>query len=133
MKTLPKRNPEDELGFAARHGDTATVRTLLLAGVAPDPKGNSVSALMVACEGGYTEIAILLLDAGADANHCNRAGETALHYAVWSKDPQLIRLLLARGADPMAATIEKGNTPSLYAAWNGYCEVEEALLEAMQP
>lgn len=131
--TLQKRTPEDEPGFAARHGDTNTVRTLLPAGVAPDPQKNSVSALMVACEEGHTEIVTLLPDAGADANHCNSAGETALHYAVWSKDPELFRLLPAHGADPMASTIEKGNTPYIYAAWNGYCEVEEALLEAMQP
>ena len=44
-------------------------------------------------------IAKLLLEKGADVNDANARGVTALHYAVSCNKPDLVKLLLKRGAD----------------------------------
>lgn len=63
-----------------------------------DKKG--VSALMVAVERGFSEIADLLLEAGANPNTKKFDGETALHKAVrLSGDAALVRKLINAGAD----------------------------------
>lgn len=51
-------------------------------------------------------LAGLLLDAGADVNGRGDGGFTALHSAAQSGDEELVRLLLARGADPSLSTAQ---------------------------
>jgi ankyrin repeat protein len=57
------------------------------------------SALIVAIHGGHGDFAAFLLDQGADAND-DRAGYTALHLAAVRGDLDLIKALLAHGANP---------------------------------
>ncbi len=98
--------------FAARQGDIESGRILLAAGAKVDdlaPTG--ASALVVAAHSGQGAFAAMLLDKGADANAAG-AGYTALHVAVLRGDLELVKALVARGANPNAA-IAKG-TPSRY-------------------
>ncbi len=58
-----------------------------------------------------TRLAQLLLDAGADVNGEGEGGFTALHTAAQNGDEDLVRLLLARGADPDRVTTD-GKRPA---------------------
>ena len=86
--------------FAARHGDVASGR-LLVAGGADinDAAPTGASVLVVATHSGHAAFARFALDAGADPNDMG-AGYAPLHAAVLRSDVDLIRVLLARGADP---------------------------------
>ena len=58
--------------------------------------------LMCAVDAGYVEIALRLIDAGADVNAHNEAwiGDTALHRAAANGTWEMVELLLKAGADP---------------------------------
>ncbi len=142
--------------FAARDGRAGVVRALLKAGVdvnAPmEPrkataKGarKGTSALLLAVENGHFELALELVEAGADVND-QRSGFTPLHVMTWVRKPQrgeddgdpapqgsgnlnslqFIRELAKRGADVNAALktgkggaglfSKAGATPFLMAA-----------------
>ncbi len=64
----------------------------------PDPFGGS-SPLISAAVFGKTEIAKVLIDAGADLNFQNTDGSTALHTAAFFCRPEIVQLLLERGVD----------------------------------
>jgi uncharacterized protein len=88
--------------FAARQGDLASARLLVAAGAdVNDTAPIGTSALVVAAHSGHGALAAFLLEKGADANTAG-AGYTALHAAIVRGDLDLIKLLLARGADPKA-------------------------------
>jgi ankyrin repeat protein len=128
--------------FAVRAGETEVVRLLLEAGV--DVNGmnveksgdklplNTTSPLIVAVESGHYDLAIELLDAGADPDD-QRSGFTALHSLTWIRKPdiaetsaedppprgsgrrvshQFILELIERGAD-VNARILKGQKAAL--------------------
>ena len=63
-----------------------------------DASGGS-SPLITACVFGKTEIAILLIEAGADLNCQNNEGSTALHSAAFFCHPKIVESLLANGAN----------------------------------
>ena len=67
---------------------------------------------------------------------------TLLHHAAWVGDPDVVRELLARGADPLAAAPQPGDTPLAWAAhgsqyWElpgrDYAGVAELLVAAGAP
>ncbi len=71
------------LMFAARQGDLATVRLLLARGADVNAEsGADGSALVIASAAGREDLALLLLDAGADPASADAGGVTALHYAL---------------------------------------------------
>ncbi len=111
------------LMFAAQAGDVESLRILLEAGA--DVNGatrNDGSALVQASINGQEKAAVLLLENGADPNSTDGYGLTALHWTLQeglttlvsrpraSNDhlwvhpnmPDLVRALLAHGADPDA-------------------------------
>ena len=88
--------------FAARLGDLDAARLLLAAGAhvnVTTPAGTT--ALVVAAHSGHGALAALLLKNGADPNAAD-AGYTALHAAVLRDDLDLVKALLAHGANPNA-------------------------------
>jgi ankyrin repeat protein len=98
--------------FAARAGDVASARHLLAAGAAiEDAAPNGATPLVVAAHSGHGPLGIFLLERGADSRAA-QAGYTALHAAVLRGELDLVKALLARGADPNRP-LEKG-TPSRY-------------------
>ena len=68
------------------------------------------TALMVASERGHRDIVRILLDAGADPNiAASDNDETALMYAAWkAQDPEIVKLLLAHGAEMNARSHSHG-------------------------
>ena len=103
----PITKPIEELFDASRSGDRAAAARVLarspeLARVTgPHPIwGGEPSALHVAVENGRTDVAALLLDAGADPNHPSGMydGWTPMLIAASRESPELIALLRARGA-----------------------------------
>ena len=104
--------------FAAQQGNIEAAGLLLSAGAdvnesAPDGIGGNTNArtrfvedteaamLLVAIDSEHAEMALFLLEQGADANH-KGAGRTALHAAVQRAMPEVVSALLERGADPNA-------------------------------
>ncbi|HTD66353.1 MAG TPA: ankyrin repeat domain-containing protein [Candidatus Limnocylindria bacterium] len=155
--------------FAARNGRTEVVRALLKAGIdvnegmeprKPGGKAPSrgTSALVLAIENGYYELALTLLDAGADPKD-QRSGFTPLHVMTWVRKPpkgedrgmppppelgtfsslQFIKELVKRGADVNARLVNgtgglgkfttKGATPFLMASANADLPYMKLLLE----
>jgi len=94
------------LGLAALNGDPTIVRTLLDAGANPNgatPGGET--PLMTASRVGRVEAVQLLLDHRAivDAKTSSRK-QTALMFAVTENHPDVVKLLIAHGADVNAHT-----------------------------
>ena len=114
------------LFFAVREGHIDVVRTLLAAGVNvnetiqreedrpalpantvryPKGAGKGTSPLLMAVENGHFELAIALVDAGADPND-QRSGFTPLHTISWVRKPDA-----SDGGDP--APVGSGRLTSL--------------------
>ena len=93
--------------FTARVGDADSARLLLKAGADPnDSQPDGVSALVLAAHSGHGAVAAALLEHGADPNAFG-SGYSALHAAILRSDLNLVKALLARGANPNAR-ITKG-------------------------
>ncbi len=104
--------------LAARNGHIGVAEEMLKAGVAIDyaiqvgqangkapPKGTT--ALRVAVENAHFDLAVVLLDAGADAND-QRSGDSALHVLSWVRKPNR-----GDGDDGMPAPHGSGQLSSL--------------------
>ena len=90
------------LMFAARVGDLASAKLLVTAGAnVNDQDAWGISVVALAAHSGFLDLVEFLLDKGADPNE-STAGFTALHEAIMRRDEQLVRTLLAHGADPQA-------------------------------
>lgn len=104
------------LQAAASNGHVEVVRRLLRAGAAPDgAAGDSSSPLQLAALEGHPAVAEALLDAGAWPSHF-AAGQhrPPLHWASAMNHLEVLRLLLARGADPDQVD-STGTTPLFWA------------------
>jgi len=94
------RGGSTPLLFAARSGDVESVRLLLAAGAdVNDSLPNGMSALVLAAHSGNGPAARLMLEKGANPNDAE-IGYTALHAAVLRSDLNLVKALLAQGANP---------------------------------
>jgi uncharacterized protein len=95
-----RRGGATPLLFAARVGDVESARLLLKAGAdANDLQPDGVSAVALAAHSGNGQVAALLLEHGADPNAAG-SGYAALHAAILRSDLNLVKALLARGANP---------------------------------
>jgi ankyrin repeat protein len=136
------------LSEAAIGGYTDVVAALLKGGAEADianPEGET--PLMAVARTGNVEAATLLLDAGANVNAIELWGQqSALMWAAAQKQPAMIKLLVARGADvdargavrnwerkviqePRPKDMNQGGfTPLLYAAREGCIECAKELV-----
>jgi ankyrin repeat protein len=73
-----------------------------------------------------------LVDAGADVDQRDRAGKTPLYLAVELRHPQMVALLLGKGADPGKAD-QRGISPLAYARENGLTALVNLMQQHLGP
>ena len=145
---LGNRYGATPMSEAARRGDTQILQLLLRAGADPESaNAEGETALMVVARTGNIEAARLLLRHGAKIDAREQwGGQTALIWAAAQSQPEMIRFLLSKGADPNARAIVRdwqrrvtaegrpknmnrgGFTPLLYAAREGCIPCMKELL-----
>ena len=110
MKNLINAIDENDINLAKQLLDNiADVNTMY----------NGYHPLINTAEKGYKEIAILLLERGANINLRNKKGTTALMIAAKNGHTETISMLLARGAD-INNKNNNGWTALMIAALNGH-------------
>ena len=120
---------EADLVDAARRNRDKMVRCLLAAGVEKDIRDvDGMTALMIASEAGYLDIARLLLEAGAEKECSDDFGWTALMLASHYGHLEIARLLLQADADKDRQPHVE--TALLLACESGHAEVARLLLQA---
>ncbi len=118
------------LADAAMRGDVAGARALTATGADVNaPHGDGMTALHWAAMNGSTELATLLLHAGANPNPSTRVGGyTPLLLAAKQGHGAVLELLLGSGAVASAAT-DNGTTALMFAAQSGDTRSVELLLD----
>src|SRR5262245_21454253 len=104
-----------ELLTALSQGDRAAAHRLIRSG-APVNAADDLDSRALRYAAIYSDLATmrLLLDKGADANHADQSGATALMWSI--PDEEKVRLLVAHGANVKAASSVTGGTALLIAA-----------------
>lgn len=117
-RLLLSRGALCDLTIAAALGDLERVRELLDQNPAcvREVRPNGKRPLSAAIKFGHREIALLLLERGADPNwpESDAPQGASLHIAARAGDRELVELLLAHGADPNSHVDSAGN--AVYAA-----------------
>ncbi len=108
------------LEMAIHRGDHAMARTLLQLGADCNEPNEMIGILGHAVQRDDEERVKLLLESGADANGAPGANMSPLLLAVVSKNLEMVRLLLRRGADPKTGGLVlramSRNHPEIHAA-----------------
>ncbi|MEM7225845.1 MAG: ankyrin repeat domain-containing protein [Pseudomonadota bacterium] len=112
---------------AAISGDLDSVKRLLEQGVDPDEDG-AAPPLFFASQRGHADVAMALMEAGANPNSMSRWG-APLHAAARGGHLDVINVLLENGADPNIQGGEDDFAPLHQAAHKGSTDVVEALLK----
>ncbi len=116
IDTRDSSSGEAALHIVTRDKDLPWLNFLLQKGAKPDIlDGQGNSPLMIAVQGRFVEGAALLLQRKAQVNLANKSGETPLIRAVQMRDPFMVRLLLAGGANPDKADTMAGLSARDYA------------------
>ncbi|MGJ3648309.1 ankyrin repeat domain-containing protein [Sphingomonas sp. GlSt437] len=116
VNTRDINSRETALHIVAKRSDATYTRFLLQHGADPnlrDSRGNT--PLMVAVELGADGVVNALIEYKANVNLGNDGGETPLIRAVQRRDLELVRVLLAAGADPDQADSLAGQSARGYA------------------
>jgi len=126
------------IDLGARHGglleavraeDVGRVLALIHAGADIDARDVNGTALQLAAASGSLGMAGILIDAGADLGTVGEpGGATPLHAAAINNHPDIVNLLLERGADP-ASRDSQGRTPLHVAAAFGNSDAAKVFLE----
>ena len=107
--------PDISLIEAATEGDLDAVKQHIAAGTDlnqkdPNPAGAKATALGIAAALGHTEVAIALIEGGANVDQRDKDGSTPLHSAAFLCYPKIVQALLDKGADKNARN-NSGSTP----------------------
>jgi len=132
------------LRYAAERGHIEIVRLLLSAGADPSPSGaagydksvrrcaaernqtavvnllrsaSELSELHIAAETGRITDVRRLLAAGANVNAKDKGGYTPLHLATWAEQSEVVKVLLAAGADVFACTYHSVHGGYICSGW----------------
>ena len=89
----------------------------------------AADTLVEAVKAGDRDAAFAMIADGADVNESEPNGTTALHWAVYREDVDLVERLIERGANPSTAN-GFGSSPMMEAAVNGNAAIVGLLLEA---
>ncbi|MDB4635221.1 ankyrin repeat domain-containing protein [bacterium] len=103
-KRITGESPDGTLFNAALAGNLEAVKQHIAAGtdlnqVDPNPLGSKGSSLHAAAAFGYTEVAVALIEGGADVNQKDKEGQTPLHMAALFCYPKIAQAFLNNGAD----------------------------------
>lgn len=117
---------------ASSGGETGTVQSLISQGADVNARSNEGGTpLMYACAKGHAAVAQILISAGADPKA--RAGDQnawpVIMLAAESGTPEIISLLLEKGADPNVCDRFK-DTPLMLASLRGHAQAVELLIKA---
>lgn len=118
------------LAQAVQQGDAAEIRRQLERVQADTPGSHGDTLLMEAIRADQPDSAEALLQGGADPNRVNPRGDTAVHAAAFSSNPELLRLVLAHGGDPNARNAKTGETALMKALLSPNATQYAALLDA---
>ena len=125
------KTPTDELLSAIREGNLDSVKSIWKSNPnlskvnVMSPQGNT--ALQTAILAEKTEIAIYLIEQKVELNTQNTGnGATALHLAVYKRNMEVIKLLVAAGAD-ITIKDSRGSTPMQMAEMLKFQEAVELL------
>jgi hypothetical protein len=99
--------PDISLIEAATEGDLDAVKQHIAAGTDlnqkdPNPAGAKATALGIAAALGHTEVAIALIEGGANVDQRDKDGSSPLHSAAFLCYPKIVQALLDKGANKNA-------------------------------
>ena len=99
----PPKPPDVDLITAAAEGYLDAVKQHIAAGTDlnqkdPNPSGAKATALGIAAALGHTEVAIALIEGGANVDQSDKDGSTPLHSAAFLCYPEIVQALLDKGA-----------------------------------
>ena len=119
--------PADRLFKAAWTGDVSTLRDMNIDVNLKDTVGRT--PLHIAAEKGNIDVAMFLIENGANVNVADANGNTPLVFIInKTGNPKVTQRLLAKGASVNAQN-RTGETALMYAAWHGYSAIVQLLLE----
>ena len=111
--SIPPKPPAISLFDASAKGNLDAVKQHIAAGtdlnqLDPNEQGSKDSCLGVAAAFGHKDVAIALIDAGADMGYRNKNGSSPLHIASFLCYPEITQALIDKGADTNARDNEGG-------------------------
>lgn len=119
--------PADRLFKAAWTGDVSTLRDINIDVNLKDTVGRT--PLHIAAEKGNIDVAMFLIENGANVNVADTNGNTPLVFIInKTGNPKVTQRLLEKGASVNAQN-RTGETALMYAAWHGYSAIVQLLLE----
>ena len=125
------RDDLNDLAFAASHGRTDVVKSLLEKGadVNAGSDMDGTTALGAAIANGHAGVVRVLAEYGADVNGRDEAGQTYLIFAVVLSQPEIVKVLLEAGANVNMGD-KSGVVPLMWAVAGGHTDIVRLLLEA---
>ena len=119
--------PEDRLFKAVWTADVASLRGTRIDINRKDAVGRT--PLHIAAEKGYLDVAMFLIEMGANVNVTDANGNTPLIFIIHkTRDMEIIKRLLEKGA-AVNTQNRTGETALMYAAWRGHTNIVHLLLE----